>query len=919
MTVMGMIGRQARRRLGRTMALLAGILVATTGFTVLMASVATSRLEVREHVDANFRAAYDILVRPHGARSSIEDDRGLVRPNHLSGQFGGISLAQWETIRRVEGVEIAAPIAMLGYVLAWRHEELDVTHLVDRSLERQVLRLTPTWIADRGLTRAPDNPIYVYVTKRPLEYPEVGADGEPRYRDGKAALHECQGPREWMADGSSPAICGTQDGTYEATSDATRTPFSSAQLLPDGTFMTGIEHHDRLRIPVIWVDVVGAAAVDPDQEARLVGLDRAVSAGCYLAPGETVRPAEELIKRVPVLAATNVFHDRTFAVTAQRLGAATAAGVAGIESPKLLQALTASEATGVGEPLRQQSTPDAPFATVGTGSDLLLNTFLQARLPEYTTGADGALTPLARPADPLPWTRMRRNGGENLPPIYAFDSAFRVQDAVDTGIREFLKADVVGEIDPRRLRGFSADSALPLETYVSPELSGADEESRKLLGGQPLRPNSNTTGYVAQPPLVFTTLEAAGVLLQSSPQAGSPLSAVRVRVSNVEKLDGLTRERIRRVAEEIALGTGLDVDITIGSSPAPQTVALPAGKFGRPALRLAEPWSVKGVAVAIAEAIDRKSAVLFALIIAVCVLFLGNALMAGVRSRRRELAVLACVGWPRRRIAQLIIAEVGALGLLAGVASALLSVPIAAAAGVNLDPWHVLLAVPVAAGLSLLAAAVPAWHAARSVPAEAMGAYGLTTHRRRWGRPRTVIGMALRNGLRLRGRSAVAILAMAFGVAALTLVTALEWAFHGQVTGTLLGDAVSVRVRGVDTVAVLTTLLLAVAAVGDVIYLNVRERSGELAALRACGWTEFAIGRLVAYEGVFLGVIGAALGAAAGLYGVQRFVGGEAPPRLIVATAVAAGAGVVLTALASVLSAIAARTQPMGAALAEES
>src|SRR4051794_24318962 len=106
---------QLRRRAGRASALLAGVLVATTGFTVLTASAETMRLDVVGEIDANYRAAYDILVRPAGSRTALENGRGLVRPTHLSSQFGGISLAQWHRIRTVTGVDVPAPIAMIGY------------------------------------------------------------------------------------------------------------------------------------------------------------------------------------------------------------------------------------------------------------------------------------------------------------------------------------------------------------------------------------------------------------------------------------------------------------------------------------------------------------------------------------------------------------------------------------------------------------------------------------------------------------------------------------------------------------------------------------------------------------------------------------------------------------------------------------
>lgn len=90
-----------RRRTGRALALLLGMLVATTGFTVLTGSTETARLRVTGTVAEHFRGAYDILVRPAGARTELEEQRQLVRPNFLSGGYGGIGLDQWRDRKSV--------------------------------------------------------------------------------------------------------------------------------------------------------------------------------------------------------------------------------------------------------------------------------------------------------------------------------------------------------------------------------------------------------------------------------------------------------------------------------------------------------------------------------------------------------------------------------------------------------------------------------------------------------------------------------------------------------------------------------------------------------------------------------------------------------------------------------------------------
>jgi putative ABC transport system permease protein len=133
--------------------------------------------------------------------------------------------------------------------------------------------------------------------------------------------------------------------------------------------------------------------------------------------------------------------------------------------------------------------------------------------------------------------------------------------------------------------------------------------------------------------------------------------------------------------------------------------------------------------------------------------------------------------------------------------------------------------------------------------------------------------------------------------------------FRGRVVGTVLGDGVSVAVRGIDRITVAGLVVFGVAAVADVLYLGVRERASEFAALQAMGWADTDVARLVSLEGLAIGIAGGGAGATAGLVAIAVFVGGLTPG-LIGVAAGSAAAGVLLATAAGVLPALILRRMP---------
>ncbi|MER7418172.1 FtsX-like permease family protein [Micromonospora peucetia] len=946
--MLSFIWRQLRGRAGRSVALLVGVLVATTGFVVLTGATTTSRLDVTGTVERNTRAAYDILVRPKGARTPLEAERRLVQPNYLSGIFGGITTAQYDQVKAVAGVDVVAPIAMLGYSTAPVTTAMDLTDAVDRSLDRQVIRIDPRFVAERGLSTAPGRARYLYVTTHPIIHARddvVSSADSTLYTDGRRYPwdDECgPSPREVLPDGRTHPICDPRYsmgslGAYSEREDWTVMP---VRLLSDGRFEAhgnaladgkghgpgDVTTSDRLRIRHNLTVPFLLAAVDPAAEDRLVGLAGTVVEGRALRPDDSViegRDRTEGFHTVPVLTTSRPFLDEELRVGVTRLPAARPGGVPLADLERELRrgpAIPAGNASAdVVSGWRSRLAGGLSPTACCFGQ---LQNIVQAGPAEYDRLPDGTLR-----VRPLPPAAPEVYGGHQ-----EFNPYPRPWLTEDVGARPLsglsLKQSTpkiplwrqwraVGVFDPEKLTGFSNLGKVPLETYEPPRAAGADAASRGALGGQPLEPSGNPAGYLAAPPLLLTNLASVPKLLAGggSPQLTAPISAIRVRVADVGGYSERAAEQVRLVAERIAQVTGLDVDITLGSSPAPQAVELPAGSFGRPALRLTEEWSALGVASVITKAVDRKSVALFVLVLVVCALFLGNAVAAAVRDRRSELAVLACLGWPARRIGALILGEVAALGLAAGLLALALAVPLGAALGIDVGWRRALLAVPVALLLALVAGLTPALRAARAHPAAALRPAVATA---RWvRRPRTLVGLALANLARTPGRTLLGAGALAIGVAALTLVTAAGYAFRGTIVGNLLGDTVSLSVRGADTMAAVATVLLGAAAVADVLYLNIRDRAAELATLRAVGWSDAALGRLIGYEGLALGLLGAVTGAGLGLAGAAWLVG-ALPGALVTVAALVAVAGVLVTSMAALVPAALLRRLPTARLLAEE-
>jgi putative ABC transport system permease protein len=798
-------------------------------------------------------------------------------------------------------VSVAAPIAMVGYALIGASVSFTIPAADYRSGGRQLYRFQTTWVSDQGTSRVTQPAGYTYVTPGQLQFDQFSGETE-----------------ELVPGHGAETVCPDSTGSltaspFGAANQAVVVCWSRADLVPG-------PHPAAPEYLVTWAVPVLIAAIDPAAEAKLDGLNHAVVSGHYL-PEHAAMPTRDNQAGFPVLASSDSGIDEYAITTLQKLAVPNS-------PPDMTVPWQLREASVPGQTLvTQRTTAQQAYEQMlgyisssagAVGERLPIDTYWSVGPVSYRRTAADKLVPLQGHNPLSTWRALG-----TYVSMDDEDSAYRgVSEHTNaTGDAGIVAApQLVGTFDPARIHSFSALSEVPLGGYQPMVLAPATAASRRALHGGDLLPNQNLGGYVTQPVNLITSLSALPAL-QNSTQYGrnlhadDPISVIRVRVADVTGPNRLSLERIREVAQQIAVSTHLDVDIVAGSSPAPRIIDLSAGKFGQPALTLTEFWVKKGVAVAILSEVDKNSVVLFLLILVVCVLFVANSATAAIRSRRRELGVLACLGWTRPRLFTAVLGELAAIGLAAGVLGAAAALPLSAALGLSASPARAALAVPVAVAVAVIAGLIPAWLAARADPVASVRPAVLAV--RRGHQPGGVTGLAAANVLRTPGRALVGAVSLAVGITALTMAAALSLAFRGVVVGSLLGDAVAVQVRGVDYVAVAATVALGVLAVADVVFLNITERSAELAAFRAFGWRESTLSRLVVTEAVIIGLAGSLAGAAIGLGAAAAFAG-QAPGRLYLVAVAAVTVGVLVTAAAALLPTQALRHLPAAHLLAAD-
>jgi putative ABC transport system permease protein len=199
-------------------------------------------------------------------------------------------MGQLKAIRATPGVEVAAPVAMVGFV-EWpsAYEQM----LRSPGSEPSVYRVTASVVGDAGLSTYPIERRYVVISKRgDLDFSSLGGT---LHLPGERTI-DCAYPVNCFAGRVCGFGNGCQAGAYPSTRQA------------------------RYYLPLLQPIVI--AGIDPAAEAKVTALNHCVTSGRYLSQADQPIPSgndeDPPFERIPVLVSTHAFVDQTLTVRVER-------------------------------------------------------------------------------------------------------------------------------------------------------------------------------------------------------------------------------------------------------------------------------------------------------------------------------------------------------------------------------------------------------------------------------------------------------------------------------------------------------------------------------------------------------------------------------------------------------------------------
>ena len=817
------IWKNWRRRKESFVLSIIGAIIIGVGLTYLVGLSEVNQTTIVDELQQRWESSYDIVVRPEGSRSVTEQE-DLLDPNYLSGIDGGITLEQYNTIKNIQNVEVAAPIAMIGYAdypLYLESFELE---------EDGIYRLTREELTDDGITQNIDSTNTYFPSGEWVEFVEQKLrEKGPNYFIG-FPYQNLTTMRSMLIAGIDPEQEAKLVGLDEAIVElGTSRYFSSnEEISHEPVFESDeIDEEDMAKITSFPVIVSNQAYAEKDVNYKIERLDIPFDRE---TASETLEKLEEEggAKYLDTVEGETV---ETYHFTEQEIFSYLLNSISGIDYQ-------------TGEPVTEDY--------LQTGNPLQMSHLSMIYRPsalEY----ESVTSPYP---ERWPFSYQLKTFANEISGNHSFRKPNEF-GFINGGGYPLIDPQWIGFYDPSQLE-ISKDptNELPMETYRpnTAELV-LDKNENPINPPEILKPTFDQFNFLSNPPAMLTTLEVAEIL-----SGDEPISAIRVKVSGVFDLSEDSQSIIERVAREIEQETGLITDITLGSSPQPTLVNVPE-VYGEEELGwFHQPWIKLGSSITIFREAKIGFSGLILSIMSVAVIYVWSTSLVSLLRRRKEFAVLLAIGWQPRQLGKLLLLESTILGIFVALLSWFILGLIYMSEGAIVDPVRFFLTGLFGFLVYLLGAVVPVSLAQNIMPYEAIQSGEISKSSKRFIRTKGILSMAFNHFIGKWKRSLLSIVAIALPTSLLTIFLFITFQLRGTLYTTFLGQYVALEVGPVHYAAIAVALIIAILTTAEITWQNIAERQEEIALLKAVGWKNSSVRFLVWIEGMLVGLFAALVG-----------------------------------------------------------
>ncbi|MBR7554704.1 hypothetical protein ACFFJI_11120 [Allobacillus sp. GCM10007491] len=558
-----------------------------------------SKLAVEQTIEEHGRGLYDILVRPKDSRTPIEHELGVVEANYIGDSSGGISIKEWEDIKNSEDVEIAAPVASVGYFTG-------NTNSVGLPLLESPAKIEWTYYTSDGMNNyALDDPFtFYYMDGKEREYFDFIVKPEDLQPDGKMiGFMGAKLPRNYYL-------------------------LTGIDIESEGK-LTGIDYTDLNK----YKDIESLLEMDREE------LDHETT---LLIQSLKFRGIPELI---PVIQRSDLNLSLYFELNVENLSLSLPEfkGKYNLDSHEnlmslynenddeminqMIDELNVTPVLSKEEHLIDLSEYQSPFNgnyveitneyTVkwGEGGSLTNDTSLYytASKVDYQINGKGVNVPIIEDGSPPSYKRVEQKG-ESYFEAENFEVPFMLWQT--------------GTFSPQKDEGQLVSS--PLGIYTTKEVRTKD--------GTELTPTTKPGSFISQPAAGVTTIEAAEFI-----KGDKPIDAIRLKVADIDSYNQEAQEKINQVAIDL-LEEGYEVDIVAGSSF--QQVEMNVEGIGQ----VTAPWTTLGTAQSLVDGWNYLAVVSIILFAVFGIIWYISKLFYEKNQFAEENDILSKLGWSKNKI-----------------------------------------------------------------------------------------------------------------------------------------------------------------------------------------------------------------------------------------------------------------------------